>query len=74
MMTMIIIIIIGYMDDVTLGGPRDFEENYVSYVIAEEINIRLHPNTDKSELITITASRVNLPAIDQFTYFIVNVA
>ena len=47
------------MDDVTLGGPRDIVANDVPSVTAEETNIRLYLNTDKSELIIKTAIPVN---------------
>ena len=48
------IFIIGYIDDVTFGGPREIGTNDVNSVISEGTNIGLHLNTDKSELITKT--------------------
>ena len=60
------------MDDVTLGGPRDVVAIDVCSVIVEGIKIGYHLNKDKSELITKTATPVNLPSINQFVHFTVN--
>ena len=66
------VFIVGYMDDITLGGPRDVVANDVNTVAVEGSNIGLFLNTDKSELITKTATPVNLPPINQFVHFTVN--
>ena len=66
------IFVIGFMDDVTLGGPRDIVANNVNSVIAEGTNIGLYLNKNKSELVTKTATPVNSSLIDQFVHFTVN--
>ena len=55
-----------------LDGPCDIVVNNVSSVIAQGTNIGLYLNTDKSEIITKTATHVNLPPIDQFVHFTAN--
>ena len=60
------------MDDVSSGGPRDVVANNVSSVIDKRINNELYLNTDKSKLITNTATLFNLPSINRFVHSTVN--
>ena len=65
-------VFISYMDDITLGNPRDVVASDASSTITEGINIGLYLNTDISELIYQTATPLNSSLIDQFAHFTVN--
>jgi len=58
--------IIGYMDDVTLGGSREVVANDVRTVTNKGEDVGLYLNTDKSELITKSSTPVNISPINQF--------
>ena len=57
-------LVIGYMDDITLGGPIDIVANDVTSLKDKGISFGVHLNTGKCESITKTASVSFAPLTD----------
>ena len=66
--------IIGYMDDVTLGGPPDIVAMDALTMETKGYDIGLYLNMEKSELITKCTTAINITPVDQFVHFNIDTA